>query len=104
MNKFRSIVLVLLALMGLISLSAASEGKRPKLIVGIVVDQMKWDYLQRYSDKWQGGFQRLLSAGFSYDNTYLCYVPTVTGVGHASIFTGTTPAIHGIAGNDFRIL
>ena len=104
MNKFRSIVLVLLALMGLISLSAASEGKRPKLIVGIVVDQMKWDYLQRYSDKWQGGFQRLLSGGFSYDNTYLCYVPTVTGVGHASIFTGTTPAIHGIAGNDFRIL
>ena len=52
MNMFRNIVLVLLALMGLISLSAASEGKRPKLIVGIVVDQMKWDYLQRYSDKW----------------------------------------------------
>ena len=104
MNMFRNIVLVLLALMGLTSVSAASEGKRPKLIVGIVVDQMKWDYLQRYSDKWQGGFQRLLSAGFSYDNTYLCYVPTVTGVGHASIFTGTTPAIHGIAGNDFRIL
>ncbi|MDY4853942.1 MAG: alkaline phosphatase family protein [Prevotella sp.] len=46
----------------------------------------------------------MLSAGFSYDNTYLCYIPTVTGVGHASIFTGTTPAIHGIAGNDFRIL
>ena len=102
MNKFRSIVLVLLALMALTSVSAASEGKRPKLIVGIVVDQMRWDYLQRYQDKWQGGFQRLLSDGFSYDNTYLCYVPTVTGVGHASIFTGTTPAIHGIAGNDFR--
>ena len=65
MNKFRSIVLVLLALMGLTSVSAASEGKRPKLIVGIVVDQMRWDYLQRYSDKWQGGFQRLLSDGFS---------------------------------------
>lgn len=102
MNKFRSFVLVLLALMGLTSVSAASEGKRPKLIVGIVVDQMRWDYLQRYQDKWQGGFQRLLSDGFSYDNTYLCYVPTVTGVGHASIFTGTTPAIHGIAGNDFK--
>ena len=52
MNKFRSFVLVLLALMGLTSVSAATEGKRPKLIVGIVVDQMKWDYLQRYSDKW----------------------------------------------------
>lgn len=102
MNKFRSFVLVLLALMGLTSVSAASEGKCPKLIVGIVVDQMRWDYLHRYQDKWQGGFQRLLSDGFSYDNTYLCYVPTVTGVGHASIFTGTTPAIHGIAGNDFR--
>ena len=52
MNKFRSIVLVLLALMGLTSVSAASEGKRPKLIVGIVVDQMRWDYLQRYQDNW----------------------------------------------------
>ena len=52
MNKFRSIVLVLLALMGLTSVSAATEGKRPKLIVGIVVDQMRWDYLQRYQDNW----------------------------------------------------
>ena len=52
MNKFRGFVLVLLALMGLTSVSAASEGKRPKLIVGIVVDQMRWDYLQRYQDNW----------------------------------------------------
>ena len=102
MKMYRSIVFVLLAVMGLTSVNAAHDGSKPKLIVGIVVDQMRWDYLQRYQDKWQGGFQRLLSDGFSYDNTYLCYVPTVTGVGHASIFTGTTPAIHGIAGNDFR--
>ena len=52
MNMFRNIVLVLLALMGLTSVSAATEGKQPKLIVGIVVDQMRWDYLQRYQDNW----------------------------------------------------
>lgn len=75
---------------------------RPKLVVGIVVDQMRWDYLYRYYDRYgEGGFKRLLSEGFNCENTQLDYVPTVTAIGHTCIYTGSVPSIHGIAGNDF---
>ena len=77
---------------------------RPKLVVGIVVDQMRWDYLYRYYDRYQqNGFRRLLGEGFTCENTYIDYIPTVTAIGHSSIYTGSVPAIHGIAGNDFFI-
>lgn len=77
---------------------------RPKLMVGIMVDQMRWDYLYRYYDRYtDGGFKRLLNQGFSCENTYINYIPTYTAVGHSSVYTGTTPAIHGMAGNDFII-
>ena len=77
---------------------------RPKLVVGLVVDQMRWDYLYRYYDRYQtGGFKRLLNEGFSCDNTQIDYIPTFTAIGHSTIYTGSVPAIHGIAGNDFII-
>ncbi|MFK7048968.1 Alkaline phosphatase PafA precursor [Flavobacterium columnare] len=79
-----------------------AEVKRPKLVVGIVVDQMKMEYLNRfYSDFSEGGFKRLLRDGFTYHNMHYNYMPTFTGPGHASIYTGTTPAIHGIVGNEW---
>ncbi|TGE26327.1 alkaline phosphatase PafA [Hymenobacter metallicola] len=76
--------------------------ERPKLVVGIVVDQMRYDYLYRYWNKYgSDGFRRLLGEGFSYENTHYNYVPTYTGPGHASIYTGTTPSMHGIVGNNW---
>jgi len=79
-----------------------SQLKRPKLVVGIVIDQMRWDYLYRYYDKYEaGGFKRLLKEGFSCENTMINYIPSVTAIGHTTIFTGSVPAIHGIAGNDW---
>ncbi|AMA49445.1 MULTISPECIES: alkaline phosphatase PafA [Flavobacterium] len=79
-----------------------AEVKRPKLVVGIVVDQMKMEYLNRfYSDFSENGFKRLLRDGFTYHNMHYNYMPTFTGPGHASIYTGTTPAIHGIVGNEW---
>ncbi len=75
---------------------------RPKLVVGIVVDQMRYDYLFRYWNKYgSGGFKRLVAEGFNFKNAQYNYVPTYTGPGHASIYTGTTPAVHGIIGNDW---
>ena len=75
---------------------------RPKLVVGIVVDQMRWDYLYRFYDRYgEGGFKRLMGEGFRCENTFLNYVPTVTAIGHTCIYTGSVPSIHGIAGNDF---
>ncbi|HTA60834.1 MAG TPA: alkaline phosphatase PafA [Bacteroidia bacterium] len=76
--------------------------QQPKLVVGIVVDQMRYDYLFRFSEKYgKGGFKRLLNDGFLCKNAQYNYVPTYTGPGHASIYTGTTPAIHGIAANEW---
>lgn len=77
--------------------------QRPKLVVGLVIDQMRWDYLYRYYNRYakDGGFRRLLSQGFSCENTLIPYTPTVTACGHSSIYTGSVPAINGITGNDW---
>ncbi len=75
---------------------------QPKLIVGIVVDQMRYDYLTRFYDKYgDGGFKRMMNEGFNCKNNHFNYVPTYTGPGHTSVFTGTTPKYHGIIGNDW---
>lgn len=72
----------------------------PKLVVGIVVDQMRYDYLTRFWDHYgKGGFKRLVNDGFNCKNNHFNYAPTSTGPGHTSVYTGTTPAIHGIIGN-----
>lgn len=93
------LLLILLLFLPLLSLA---QPARPKLVVGIVVDQMRWDYLYRYQDRYcDGGFKRLLNEGFSCENTLIPYVPSVTAIGHTSIYTGSVPSIHGIAGNYF---
>lgn len=74
--------------------------KKPTLVIGIVIDQMRSDFVYRYWDKYgQGGFKRLVSQGYFFKNTHYNYVPTYTGPGHASIYTGTTPTVHGIIAN-----
>ena len=83
---------------------AQNPFRRPKLVVGVVVDQMRWDYLYRYQERFgDNGFKRLMREGFNCENTMLNYIPAVTAIGHTSIYTGSVPAIHGIAGNDFHI-
>ena len=78
--------------------------ERPKLVVGLVIDQMRWDYLYYYYDKYRNdGLKRMLREGYSCENTMINYIPSVTAIGHASIYTGTVPALHGIAGNNFMI-
>ncbi|RZK48360.1 MAG: alkaline phosphatase family protein [Pedobacter sp.] len=75
---------------------------RPKLVIGMVVDQMRWDYLYRYYERYgTGGFKRILNEGFSAENTLIPYTPSQTACGHATIYTGTVPAIHGIIANSW---
>ncbi len=82
--------------------ASAQNKNKPKLIVGIVVDQMRHDYIYRYWDKYgNGGFKKLIKGGYFCKNANYNYVPTYTGPGHASIYTGTTPATHGIIANDW---
>lgn len=74
----------------------------PKLIVGIIVDQMRYDYLTRFWNHYgEGGFKRLVNDGFNCKDHHFNYAPTSTGPGHASVYTGTTPATHGIIGNNW---
>lgn len=95
-------VLICTFLTGVFAVAARAAGPRPKVVVCLVVDQMRWDYLYRFNDRYgDGGFKRLLKDGFSCDQTLISYAPTITGCGHASIFTGATPAVHGIVGNDW---
>ncbi len=94
---------IILLIVGLSSCTQQTTGvKRPKLVVGLVVDQMRWDYLYRYSDHYgNDGFKRLLRDGFSCEHTMINYLPTFTAPGHACIYTGSVPSIHGIAGNNW---
>lgn len=80
----------------------ADEVARPKIVVGLVVDQMRWDYLYRYYALYgTDGFKRLLHEGFNCQNTTVNYLPSFTAPGHACIYTGSVPSIHGIAGNNW---
>ena len=76
--------------------------ERPKLVVGLVIDQMRWDYLYRYYQRFgEGGFKRLMRDGYNCQNTMVDYLPSFTGPGHSCIYTGSVPSINGIAGNNW---
>ncbi len=80
----------------------ANPHNRPKIVIGMVVDQMCWDYLYRYYDQFEdGGFRRLMNEGFNCENARINYIPSVTAIGHSTVYTGSVPSLHGIAGNYF---
>jgi predicted AlkP superfamily pyrophosphatase or phosphodiesterase len=81
----------------------AKSSTKPKLVVGIVVDQMRWDYVNKFKPffKSQKGFLHFVNEGATCDNTLIPYVPTVTACGHTCVYTGSVPALHGIAGNNW---
>ncbi|PZX63578.1 alkaline phosphatase PafA [Hydrotalea sandarakina] len=104
-----SLAMVILAISGAVAQNKPNNNAsdatiaRPKLVVGIIVDQMRWDYLYRFYNVYEpnGGFKRLLNQGFSCDNTLMPYLPTVTAVGHTCVYTGSVPTIAGITGNNW---
>ena len=102
MNKKLSFFFILIFLSTTTFCQKENTNTPPKLVVGIVIDQMRWDYLYRYTSNYsEGGFKRLQREGFSCDNTLIPYVPTYTAPGHSCIYTGSVPSINGIAGNDW---
>lgn len=105
LNQYRNLFSVIFILFMFGVKAQITKGfERPKLVVGVVVDQMRWDYLYKYYDRYgEDGFKRLLREGFSAENTFIPYVPTYTAIGHSTIYTGSVPAIHGIAGNNFYL-
>lgn len=94
--------LLSLLVAAVLAVPSMAQISRPKLVVGLVVDQMRWDYLYYFYDQYRtDGLRRLVDQGYSFENTMIDYVPTVTAIGHSSIYTGSVPALHGIAGNNF---
>ena len=101
-NYMKKLSLALLLLCA--ALTGTAQINRPKLVVGLMVDQMRWDYLYYYYDSFgEGGLKRLVDTGFSFEDTKINYIPTITAVGHSSVYTGSVPALHGIAGNGFAV-
>jgi predicted AlkP superfamily pyrophosphatase or phosphodiesterase len=93
---------LLLCFLPVISFSLTAQTVKPKLVVGLVIDQMRWDYLYRFKELYgEGGFNRMLREGFSSENNFIPYMPTYTAVGHTTIYTGSVPAISGIVGNNW---
>ena len=87
--------IILTAFLCLVTSIGYAQIERPKLVVGLVIDQMRWDYLYYYYDKYRNdGLKRMLREGYSCENTMINYIPSVTAIGHASIYTGTVPALH----------
>lgn len=76
--------------------------ERPRLVVGIVVDQMRYEYLTEYWDKFSDdGFKRMINEGYNFENMHFNYFPMKTGPGHAAVYTGAGPAVNGIVGNSW---
>jgi predicted AlkP superfamily pyrophosphatase or phosphodiesterase len=98
---YRFYFVVALILQFLVVGNAQNTLERPKLVVGMVLDQMRWDYLYRYYDRFseKGGFKRILKEGNTCENTLIPYTPSVTACGHSVVYTGSAPAITGITGN-----
>jgi len=98
-------IIYLLSLSFMISFGSFAQNyanKKPKLVVGIVIDQMRYDYLKRFKNKFgDDGFNRLIKNGYILNNAQFNYIPTYTAVGHTSIYTGTTPFYHGIISNNW---
>lgn len=98
----KSILYLLTSLFFLSFTANETKMNKPKLVIGIVIDQMRYDYLTRFSDRFsEDGFKRLLNDGFSIENAHYNLIPTYTAVGHATIYSGTTPNNHGIISNNW---
>jgi predicted AlkP superfamily pyrophosphatase or phosphodiesterase len=101
-GKINHYVHAILFIITLSFTSIAFAQQKPKLMIGIVVDQMRWDYIYKFQHRYgANGFNKIVKNGFSQENTFIPYTPTVTAIGHSSIYTGSVPAITGIVGNNW---
>ncbi len=97
-----SVSALAVGLMGAVASPVWADG-RPALVVVVVIDQFRGDYLTALGDHFvDGGFKRLMDEGAWFANAYHTYGTTATGPGHATLLTGAPPAVHGIVANDWR--
>jgi predicted AlkP superfamily pyrophosphatase or phosphodiesterase len=96
------ILILLLATLGkCLETEVTASQPKPKLVVGIIVDQFRYDYLTRFRPDYHAGLDRLLNEGADFTNAFYAQTPTVTAVGHSIFLSGAMPAISGIIGNSW---
>src|ERR1700734_1219435 len=81
--------------------SAPPAAPQTKLVVAIIVDQFRYDYMTRFDSAYQDGLRKLHDSGAFFVDAHEAHYPTVTAVGHAAFLTGSIPAIDGIVGNEW---
>lgn len=100
MKKLLFLLMIVASSLAQAQKTQQEQQKKPKLIIGIIVDQMRMEYLYRFQDDFsENGFKRIMNKGYTYHNAHFNYMPTYTAPGHASVYTGTTPSVNGIIGN-----
>jgi len=99
--RFLVLLLGLCAYAGAQQRPPAQQNPQPKLVLAIVVDQFRYDYLTRFRADFTGGLKRLLEQGAVFTNAHYDASPTVTAVGHSTFLTGAMPAKSGIIGNNW---
>ena len=82
-------------------ISAGAERKKPKLLLAIVIDQFRYDYLTRFEDQYNAGLKRMLDRGAVFTDAHYIHFPTVTAIGHSTFLSGATPSVSGIIGNEW---
>ncbi len=97
----RNWTLSLLLCLPLAAQNPAPKPLPPKLVIGIVIDQFRYDYLTKYRSEYTGGFKRIFDHGAVFSNAHFEHIPTVTAIGHSTFLSGATPAMSGIIGNDW---
>ena len=80
--------------------ASTSFAEAPRLVLQLTIDGLRGDLLERYADNFgRGGFNYLRQQGVVYDNAHYLHANTETIVGHTTLATGATPAVHGMIGN-----
>ena len=98
MRRIHSILVFSLVTIGL---AGAAPPPKPKLVLAIVIDQFRYDYLLRFRGDYNAGFVRMLERGANYTDAHYIHSMTVTAVGHSTFLSGATPSISGIISNEW---
>jgi len=103
MKRFRRILsaAILVGLSFVAILNAAEAAKPPKLVLAIVIDQFRYDYLLRFQGDYNSGLRRLLDRGAVFTDAHYIHATTVTAVGHSTFLSGATPSVSGIVNNEW---
>ncbi len=101
---FLSPLILLVLAINIFGQGAYIPPDKPKLVIGIVVEQLRYDQLEKFRDRFsENGIRRLLNEGTYFKNASFAYMLTQSAPGHATIATGTEPAVHGITSDNWYL-